>query len=977
MRELSNHITELIIRRLPLFIIAFLTLILVTLSISAVDSSIRALNERVISQSAAKINFIGATLSGQLSSLINLMRSEAASPLIRNAVADSEGLESYLRPHLRSTIDSHGAIVNIALFDAIGTEIVSLIADGQKPDQKIGREKLQIIIESGQPAYEMLDNATVLLTMPVWFPPTGRHEGALVAQIDLQHISRAALGSPDNSINGDHADLAFVAKEGTVDEKASQSTPYFPRGTLTTAIRFALPAPFSRHEAEVRYTASTIKERWIVIQTALVYVLAFTLAWVAFFILTEWVKRRYVEPIRQITAIAQKVARSRATIIYTSIEEESIALLQQSVQSVVEVLNNAESNHQEKIQLTFEELRNTRVQLENIARDGGIIAFSVDLESGLISYCTESLHQLLVTPKENPILWTEIYGLLNYRQRRLMHSAVTETIHHGKARFQIDLDGHHQQRTYDVRLRYIGSTGRRNAHIDCIAFDNTDKAALDLALAKSELRKAAIINGAIDGFVTLGPDFIITEINPAAERMLGRRNIELLGLRFSDHCIAPDSQHKFSKYCNAVIALEGASALVHEGPVWCRNAAGENLPVGMSASLVNTNTGLQICLYLKDLRKTHEQELAIARKNAEIEAIFSLNPDGFASFDENDQLSAYNESLCEMLDIVPGRLKKGMPNATFWEIISNLSHKTDDKTVVKMLNPDEQVIIVNAPKQRLIKYTRRFPNREGSKQPSIFYFRDVTQEFQLHAMKSQFLATAAHELRTPLTTILGFSEFLSTQEVSEQDHRELLDSIFRHSLNLSALINDLLDLAKIESEGLNILKLQKHDLRDILTNLFNSVSAPLDGKRFMDQHEFTLELGERAPLMALIDDDQIRRAIHNLLSNAAKYSAASMPITLSAHTVDNNGTKFVKIAVTDHGIGMTQDELEHAQLRFWRADSASGKTSGTGLGLSLVKEIVELHQGMINMESEYGVGTTVSIVLPLFDKTGQQEAAKG
>lgn len=976
MRKLSNHITASIIRRLPLFTVTFSTLLIAALSISALDSSIRILNERATSQNTAKINFIGATLVSQLSSLVNLIRSETSSPIIRNTVADSEGLESYLRPHLRSIINGHEDIVSIALLDAFGTVIVSVITDGQKPDQKINSEKTRTIIESGQPAYEIQDNATGLLTIPILFPPTGRHQGALVAQIDLQRILRTALGSPNNLIDGGQADLAFVAKESTVDEKASQSAPYFPKSALTTVIRFALPEPFSRHEAEVRYTTPTIKERRIVIQTLLMYTLAFTLAWVAFFILAEWVKHRYVEPIRQITAIAQKVAKSKSTIIDASTEEESITLLQQSVQSVVDVLNSAESSHQEKIQITFEELRNTKAQLENIAKDGGIIAFSVDLESGMINYRTESLHKLLATPKENPLRWTKIYSLLNYRQRRLMHIAVREAIHHGKARFQLALNQHHQKLIYDIHLRHIGSKGRSKAQINCIAFDSTDKAALDLALAQSELRKAAIINGAIDGFVTLGPNFIITEINPAAERILGRKNIELLGLCFPDHCIAPCSQYKFSNYCKTLIALKGSSPLVHEGPIWCRNTAGENRPVEVSASLVNTDTGLQICLYLKDLQKTYEQELAIARKNADIETIFSLSPDGFASFDENGKLSAYNESLCNILGIAPGRLKKGMPNTTFWEITQNLSHKPDKKTVAKMLNPDEQAIIINAPKPRLIKYTQRFLDRKTGDQRSIFYFRDATQEFQLYAMKNQFLATAAHELRTPLTTILGFSEFLSTQEASEQDRRELLGSIFRHSLNLSALINDLLDLAKIESEGLNILRLQEHDLRDILTNLFNSVSVPLDSKRFIDQHEFTLELGEKAPLMALIDEDQIRRAIHNLLSNATKYSATSMPITLSVHTVDNHGKKFAKIAVTDHGIGMTPNELEHAQLRFWRADSTSGKIPGTGLGLSLVKEIVELHQGMLNMESEYGVGTTVSIVLPLFDKTGQQEAAK-
>lgn len=389
----------------------------------------------------------------------------------------------------------------------------------------------------------------------------------------------------------------------------------------------------------------------------------------------------------------------------------------------------------------------------------------------------------------------------------------------------------------------------------------------------------------------------------------------------------------------------------------------------MSASLTYSESGKQICLYLKDLRETYDQQRAIAIKNAEIEAIFALNQNGLASFDDNGRLSAHNSSLCEILGIDPDHLKSGISHGSFWTIIENIAHAPEQRIVTKYKALGESVIAISSPKEKLIVFSKRLPLKDQNSQACVYYFSDITREFQLDAMKSNFLATAAHELRTPLTTILGFSELLSTQELGEQVRQELAGSIFRHSLHLRDLLNDLLDLAKIEAEGKNLLKTKEHDLQSILTSLFNSTSVPREGKRFMDRHEITLEMDATAPLVAEMDEDKIRRAIHNLLSNAAKYSAASAPIKFSAQTIDRSGRKFIKISVIDRGIGMMPDELKHAFVRFWRADSTSGTIPGTGLGLSLVKEIIEMHQGTVDITSQHGVGTTVSLLLPAADET--------
>lgn len=968
MNELSRRITTSIIGRLPLLIVAFMTLFLAALSISAIDSSIRALNERVIASSIARINFLGASFSSQLAALVNVVHSEAMSPVIRNALSDSEGLESYLRPHLASVISGNNTILKLALLDGLGTPVVSIWAPGQKSILKIEPRQLQAIIERGETAYQIPDGDHTILAVPVWFPPSGKNEGALVALLDLKRISNTVSDAARQLENVERIAITVVAANDAQSLAPESSAGYFPGKTATTSIRFALPAPFSKHQVLVSHTVSTDRERQAVIQAILAYVLAANLAWVIFFTLARWVKVRYVEPVRQITAIAEAIARERSTAANGAAPlEDSISRLQQSVLRVVDVLNNTEHSYQEKIQLTFDELSQTKARLESIASHGDIIALSVELKSGLISYASQSLLRLLAIPPQLNPHWKHVYTLFSRSQCKLLRSSIKETLRHGKTRFPITVGRNLGQRIYDVHLQHAGS--KHSARIDCIAFDNTEKAAADMALTQSESRKAAIINGALDGFITLSPDLIITDSNPAAERMLGRRNIELCGLRFLDHCVASRSQQKFSNYCESLLATGEDITIWREGATWFRTAAGEDLPVKLSASLAYTESGKQICLYLKDLRETYDQQRAIGIKNAEIEAIFALSQNGLASFDDNGRLSAHNSSLCEILGIDPDHLKSGISHGNFWTIIENITHAPEQRIVTKYKAIGRSVIAISSPKEKLIVFSKRLPLKDQNSQACVYYFRDITREFQLDAMKSNFLATAAHELRTPLTTILGFSELLSTQEFGEQDRQELADSIFRHSLHLRDLLNDLLDLAKIEAEGENLLKTKEHDLQSILTDLFNSTSVPREKNRFMDQHEITLEMDATAPLVAEMDEDKIRRAIHNLLSNAAKYSAASAPIKLSAQTIDRSGRKFIKISVIDRGIGMTPDELNHAFVRFWRADSTSGTITGTGLGLSLVKEIIEMHQGTVDITSQYGVGTTVSLFLPAADET--------
>lgn len=965
MRKLSSIVADAISKWLPLFTVSLSSLILTTLAIIALNSSVRALNEQLISSCFSRIENIGSVFSFRLSSLMNSLKHQTEQTILRNSLADSEGLESYLRPHLDTLRLGDKSISRLVLLNSIGEPIASSGTPGDKFALHEHKEILAAM-QSGKPIYKILNNASATIILPILFPPTGRFEGALLTQINLDDIAIDSITSLKTLVKDEKVDLRFVKK--TEIDLTHELPKYLLDYAYTATGRFPLSQPFDNHNVEVRYTIPTIQQREAVIKTIFAYSMMLVFSWVSFFILAGWIRNRYVEPIEKITAIAQQIAQQPESKHLQSLSGESPTYkLQQSVLSVIDVLNKSQNNHREKIKLTFEKLSHTKAQLENIANDAGVIAFSVNLDDGKIFYCTDSLSKLgLLTAEEN-LHWSKIFRLItNPEERSAVRNAIKTIFSHQRSNCQVNVSNKSETKTYEINLKFVHELRGRRPYINCFAIDITEKSKLHLALLQSEQRKAAIINGAIDGYVTLGEDFTVTEINPAAEKILGRRNVELLGNNFHDHCIAPGYQLTFRKFCDQLISTAGKNSLATTEPIFFRNSKNENIPVEIRSSLLLSGNGYQICLYLKDLRDSYAQKLAISKKKAQISTIFSLSPDGFALF-ERGTLSAFNQPLHTILSIKPEELILGISDNDFWKMIGAHSKKPDSKTIKKILDSEEQAIVIETPKKKLVKYEQRKPADKKFSDTWIYFFRDATKEFQLHEIKSQFLATAAHELRTPLTTILGFSELLSIGKIAEKDRNDLLSSIHRHSLHLKSLINDLLDLAKIDSLGENILTHDTLDLTTVLTQVYQNVSASLDGKRMFDRHEITLDLPDSRPLMALIDRTMVMRAVLNLLSNAAKYSAESKPIILSARTVDEFGKSFVKISITDQGIGMTPEELCLAFTRFWRADTASGNIPGTGLGLSLVKEIAEMHHGKLILESNYGTGTTASLLLPLLD----------
>jgi signal transduction histidine kinase len=272
-------------------------------------------------------------------------------------------------------------------------------------------------------------------------------------------------------------------------------------------------------------------------------------------------------------------------------------------------------------------------------------------------------------------------------------------------------------------------------------------------------------------------------------------------------------------------------------------------------------------------------------------------------------------------------------------------------------HPERLLVELKGPGHRVLDVRLRVA--DGENVSRILFFRDVTHEAEVDRMKSEFLSHAAHELRTPMASIFGFTELLRTRKMSDERRQDMLDVIHRQSLLMTAIINELLDLVRIDAR-------RGEDFEFVSLDAGALVRAVVADYKVPEGREPAVLDLPYTPRWVRADDNKLKRAVGNILSNAFKYSTGGAVevclVTGEASGPGNVGPR-VGIRVSDHGIGMSPEQLARVWERFYRAD-ASGNVPGTGLGMAIVKEIIELHGGKAEVQSEFGVGTTVTLWLP-------------
>ncbi|MGV7222211.1 MAG: PAS domain S-box protein [Nitrospinales bacterium] len=499
-------------------------------------------------------------------------------------------------------------------------------------------------------------------------------------------------------------------------------------------------------------------------------------------------------------------------------------------------------------------------------------------------------------------------------------------------------------------------------------------------ITESEDRLDSIINSAVDGIVVIDDKGTVLLFNPAAEKLFSYPADEVLNRNVN--MLMPDpykSEHdgylqsymetgkaKIIGIGREVIGLRKDNStfdmdLAISEMIW----HGNRVFLGIIRDITERNRSRnQLKEYANKLEKMVEQRTVDLNKSLEdneasrnqLDTILKSIGDGLIVTNNQNHIILMNRAAEDMLDT---RLSESI-NQSIDSAIKNNELKKKIKTAMSQELSDSHfdfdLTETHRNRQLIIRArTSQIHDQNGLKLGNVTIMNDVTHEREVDRMKSDFISTAAHEFRTPLTAIRGFSEILLKREnLDEQDQKDYLTYIHEETLQLNNLISDLLDISKIES-GLGFtLNKSSCDVRELIQSTVN-----IFDKQY-DKYNFPIVIQEKN-IEWKVDVDKINQVLQNLFSNAVKYSPEGGTVKTIIKEIDSN----IQISIQDQGLGLTEEQISRIFEKFYRVDSSNTAIQGTGLGMTIVKYILEAHGGKIWIDSELNKGTTINFSIPI------------
>lgn len=374
--------------------------------------------------------------------------------------------------------------------------------------------------------------------------------------------------------------------------------------------------------------------------------------------------------------------------------------------------------------------------------------------------------------------------------------------------------------------------------------------------------------------------------------------------------------------------------------------------------LIEGNTeAKRVALALEDLflrqRALTEQ---VGQSEFNVSTIISAMEDGLVVLDENGSIRLTNPAFRRLFSLSETEARTTLIETLRSAVVEQLVQRTlqsGDAGNATISTGDVRA----AGARRLAVNAVAMRDAASAIKGAVVLFRDVTMLTRTDEIRRDFVANVSHELRTPLSIFHGYVETLRDDpDVSRAELRRIVDAMERHSRRMNSLVEDLLSLAQLEVSDPQL------EFADVeLGALLGSITRDWEKRFASKQLVATLDLAPDLPCVRA-DELRLQEIVYNLFDNALKYSHDGGRVRIGAHRENT----FVKLSVSDEGIGISPADLPRIFERFYCADKArSRELGGTGLGLSIVKHIAQLHGGRVEAESTLGKGTTISVFLPV------------
>ena len=532
---------------------------------------------------------------------------------------------------------------------------------------------------------------------------------------------------------------------------------------------------------------------------------------------------------------------------------------------------------------------------------------------------------------------------------------------------------------YDVEISWNRVEVEGEMMHFCICRDITERKQAEIDLQISQARFAGILEIASDAIISIHSTQQITLFNKGAERIFGYAAEEVLGkpvaMLMPSRLAGAHHQH-VSNY-----AHKGGSArqMAERGAIFGRRKDGTEFPVEASISKIEIDGEIIFTTFLRDITARQQAEEALRYQKEMFQTIVDHIPVMIGLFNKQGKMELLNPEFEKILgwsledwqqkDI----LAECYPDPVYCQSV--LEH------MLSATGKWKDLTTMTASGQQLETSWAHVPLSSG-------YFLGIGQDISdrkqkelalQHAMeaaesanlaKSTFLANMSHELRTPLNVILGFAQVMAHDPSLTPNQKEDLQTIRRSGDHLLSLINDVLDLSKIES-GHCTVEERGFDLIALLHSLRNMLAERASSKGL----DLCFEIAPEVPQFILADAQKLRQVLLNLLSNAIKFTnrgSITLHVSIEADATGALTTTrpILQFVVADTGVGMASVELHTIFDAFVQAQAGKRSTCGTGLGLTISRKLLELMGGEISVSSTLEQGSTFTFTLPVCPISG-------